>query len=35
MAEQFNASVSGEKTPESATQDLQEELTEIVEQGQR
>ena len=33
MAEQFNASLSGEKTPEGAAQDLQEELTEIVEQG--
>lgn len=35
MASQFNASLNGDTTPETAVQTLQEELTEIVEQGQQ
>jgi multiple sugar transport system substrate-binding protein len=34
MAEQFNASLNGDISPEEATQTLQGELTEIIEQGQ-
>ncbi len=34
MAEQFNASLSGEVSPEETTQTLQEELEQIIEQGQ-
>ena len=34
MAEQFNASLNGDISPEQATQTLQGELTEIIEQGQ-
>jgi multiple sugar transport system substrate-binding protein len=34
MAEQFNASLNGEVSPEEALGTLQESLTEIVEQGQ-
>jgi multiple sugar transport system substrate-binding protein len=33
MAEQFNASLKGDVTPEQAVQNLQEELTKIVEQA--
>ncbi len=34
MAEQFNASLNGAISPAEATQTLQGELTEIIEQGQ-
>ena len=34
MAEQFNAALNGDVSPEEATQTLQGELTEIIEQGQ-
>ncbi len=34
LAEQFNASLAGEVSPEQATQTLQSELQEIVQQGQ-
>lgn len=34
IAEQFNASLNGEADPETATSTLQEELTDIIEQGQ-
>jgi hypothetical protein len=34
MAEQFNASLNGEANPETVTSTLQEELTDIIEQGQ-
>ena len=34
MAEQFNASLNGEVAPEEAVATLQEELTDIIEQGQ-
>ena len=34
VAEQFNASLSGEVSPETAASTLQEELTGIIEQGQ-
>ena len=34
MAEQFNASLNGDVEPETATQTLQGELEEIIEQGQ-
>src|SRR5215216_663271 len=35
MAEQFNASLNGEVAPEEATQTLQEELEQIIEQGRQ
>ncbi len=34
MAEQFNASLNGEEDPETVTSTLQQELTDIIEQGQ-
>jgi multiple sugar transport system substrate-binding protein len=34
MAEQFNASLTGEVTPEQAAQTLQRELERFIEQGQ-
>ncbi len=34
LAEQFNASLAGEVSPEQATQTLQSELQEIIQQGQ-
>ena len=34
MAEQFNTSLNGEADPETVTSTLQEELTDIIEQGQ-
>jgi multiple sugar transport system substrate-binding protein len=34
MGEQFNASLNGELSPEEALQTLQEELEQIIEQGQ-
>ena len=35
MAEQFNTSLNGEVAPEEATQTLQEELEQIIEQGRQ
>jgi len=35
MAEQFNASLSGEATPEQAAQTLQSELEKFIEEGQQ
>jgi len=35
MAEQFNASLTGEVTPEQAAQTLQSELEKFIERGQQ
>jgi multiple sugar transport system substrate-binding protein len=35
MAEQFNASLSGEVSPEQAAQTLQRDLERFIEQGQQ